>query len=243
MPEPTPIPRYAVLNAQRHRDLKVLDHQGYGFARGLRSVDLVIDEFERAAGLYPLVFEREAPGQFRPVALLAPAGQAEACVDSEGRWTRAYVPMALRYHPFALAGQAEQPGLRVCIDTTSELLSSEQGAPLFDHAGQPSAALAQVIAALSGLNRQRVQTDRLCRALAHFQLFTPLASQASSVSDSGSRFHQVDEGRLCRLADAELCVLRQHGWLRALYAHQVSLAHFGQPGGRAPAVRVAAPVA
>ncbi len=241
-PMPTPTPRYAVLNAQRHRDLKVLARPGYGFARGLRRADLVIDEFERAAGLYPVVFERVDAGQFRPVALLAQAGQADACVDASGRWTRAYVPMALRYQPFALAGQAGQPDLRVCIDTASELLSSEQGAPLFDPAGQPSAALAQVMAALSALNQQMLQTDQLCRALAHFQLFTPLAGQACGASDPGS-FHQVDEAHLYRLPDAELCVLRQHGWLRALYAHQVSLAQFGLSEVSPRAARAALPVA
>ena len=59
------------------------------------------------------------------------------------------------------------------------------------------------------------------------KLFTPLAGQAQGTA--GGHFYQVDEADLHRLGDAELCVLREHGWLRALYAHQVSLAAFGRP--------------
>ena len=227
MADRAPAPRYAVLNAHSHQRLKVLGHQGYGFARRLRSADLVLSEFEPAASLYPLVFVRDTGGRYRPVALLAHAGSADGCVGADGRWTRAYVPMALRCHPFALAAQAGASEPSVCVDTTSDLLSSEQGAPLFDRDGKPSEALAQVMAALSTLNQLRLQTDKLCRALAHFKLFTPLAGQAHGTA--GGHFYQVDEADLHRLGDAELCVLREHGWLRALYAHQVSLAAFGRP--------------
>jgi len=223
MADRAPAPRYAVLNAHSHQRLKVLGHQGYGFARGLRSADLVVSEFEPAASLYPLVFVRDTGGRYRPVALLAHAGSADGCVGADGRWTRAYVPMALRCHPFALAAQAGASEPSVCVDTTSDLLSSEQGAPLFDRDGQASAALTQVMAALAALNQLRLQTDNLCRALAHFGLFTPISGQL--VDDEERQAYKVDEADLNRLADAELCVLRQHGWLRALYAHQVSLAN------------------
>ncbi len=218
MVDSTPAPRYEVLNAQRHRQLKVLGHQGYGFARGLHSADVVVSEFEPVASLYPLVFVREAQGRYRPVALLRRSGGDEGFVG-----VLAYVPMALRYHPFALAARGQAADLSVCIDTSSDLLSHEQGAPLFDRDGQASPALAQVMAALSALNQLRLQTDKLCRALAHFGLFTPIPGQPPG--DADRQVYRVDEADLSRLADAELCVLRQHGWLRALYAHQVSLAH------------------
>jgi hypothetical protein len=67
-------------------------------------------------------------------------------------------------------------------------------------------------------------------ALAHFGLFTPIPGLA--VDDRGHQVYKVDEADLCRLADAELCVLRQHGWLRALYAHQVSLANVDLPAAQ-----------
>ena len=231
MADRMPAPRYEVLNVHSHRQLKVLGHQGYDFARGLRSADLVVSEFEPAASLYPLVFVREADGLYRPVALLKRSVGGYGSVGADGRWAPPnvpmyvpmYVPMALRYHPFALAERDGSADLSVCIDTTSDLLSREQGAPLFDRDGQASAALAQVMAALSALNQLRLQTDKLCRALAHFGLFTPIPGLA--VDDRGHQVYKVDEADLCRLADAELCVLRQHGWLRALYAHQVSLAN------------------
>jgi len=235
MAELTPAPRYEVLNVHSHRQLKVLGHQGYDFARGLRSADLVVSEFEPAASLYPLVFVREADGLYRPVALLKRFGRGCGSVGADGRWTPPYmpmyvpkyvpmyVPMALRYHPFALAARDGPSDLSVCIDTSSDLLSREQGAPLFDRDGQASAALTQVMAALAALNQLRLQTDNLCRALAHFGLFTPISGQL--VDDEERQAYKVDEADLNRLADAELCVLRQHGWLRALYAHQVSLAN------------------
>ena len=89
MADRAPAPRYAVLNAHSHQRLKVLGHQGYGFARRLRSADLVLSEFEPAASLYPLVFVRDTGGRYRPVALLAHAGSADGCVGADGRWTRA----------------------------------------------------------------------------------------------------------------------------------------------------------
>ena len=84
MAELTPAPRYEVLNVHSHRQLKVLGHQGYDFARGLRSADLVVSEFEPAASLYPLVFVREADGLYRPVALLKRSGGGHGYASADG---------------------------------------------------------------------------------------------------------------------------------------------------------------
>lgn len=218
-------PNFIRLNANRHRYLKLLEHQGYHHARSFGQSDLMLSEFTRAAAHYPVVFVADASGDLRPVVLLSRDGDSNAFVTREGRWVNTYVPLVIRLHPFAIARLPESDSFVVCIDVNSELLSHDTGVPLFDMHGDPAPALDHAMRQLNEIDSMLLATEDFCRVLKKLNLFAPLAlSDHDGTSLSGlDNFYGVDERALDRLGDAALCVLRQRGWLTPLYAHRISL--------------------
>jgi hypothetical protein len=225
-------PTHTPLNAHKHRHLKVRVQQGFGFAQGLHQADLFLNEFERAAGQYPIAFVREpASDRYRPVVLLSREGEGNAYVSHDGAWRSTYVPMVLRVHPFALAQEAHSENPVVCLEKDSDLLSHEEGAPLFDVHGEPAPALEQALDLLNEMHRQHSLTDKCCRVLSQLKLFLPLSwvgsKRGARLPDLSNCF-MVDVDALEKLSDAALCLLREQGWLGAIYAHRVSLMQLDQ---------------
>lgn len=218
-------PNFIRLNANRHRYLKLMEHQGYHHARSFGQSDLMLSEFSRAAAHYPIVFAADPSGTVRPVVLLSRDGESNAFVTPEGRWVNAYVPMVIRLHPFAIARLPDRDSIVVCIDINSELLSHDTGIPLFDIHGDPAPALDHAMNQLNEIDAMLRATENFCRVLQKLNLLAPL-----SLSDhDGLSMHRldsyygVDEHALERLGDAALCVLRNQGWLTPLYAQRISL--------------------
>ncbi len=218
-------PDFIRLNANRHRYLKLMEHQGYHHARSFGQSDLMLAEFSRAAAHYPIVFAADASGTVRPVVLLSRDGESNAFVTLEGRWVNAYVPMVIRLHPFAIARLPERDSIVVCIDVNSELLSHDTGVPLFDIHGDPAPALDHALNQLNDIDAMLRATEDFCRVIQKLNLLAPLVlPDQDGISVHGiDKFYGVDERALDQLGDAALCVLRERGWLTPLYAHRVSL--------------------
>ena len=61
----------APVNKERHAGKKIRQIEGFGFASDFHIASLMVHEFVRAAGIYPVVFlEDKENDRFRPVALL-----------------------------------------------------------------------------------------------------------------------------------------------------------------------------
>ena len=218
-------PNFIRLNANRHRYLKLMEHQGYHHARSFGQSDLMLSEFSRAAAYYPIVFAADPSGTVRPVVLLSRDGESNAFVAPEGRWVNAYVPMVIRLHPFAIARLPDRDSIVVCIDINSELLSHDTGIPLFDIHGDPAPALDHAMNQLNEIDAMLRATEDFCRVLQKLKLLAPLppAIHGSFSRPDLESFYCVDEHALERLGDAALCVLRNQGWLTPLYAQRISL--------------------
>lgn len=218
-------PNFIRLNANRHRYLKLMEHQGFGYARSFGQSDLMLAEFSRAAVHYPIVFSEDESGTVRPVVLLSRDGESNAFVTHEGRWVNTYVPLVIRLHPFAIARLPERDSLVVCIDINSELLSHDIGVPLFDIHGDPAPALDHAMKQLNEIDAMLLATEDFCRVLKKLNLLAPLTlPDHGGMSIQGlDSFYAVDERALDQLGDAALCVLRNRGWLIPLYAHRMSL--------------------
>lgn len=209
-------PQLEILNANRHRHLKLRGHGGYDFARNIAQVDVMLSEFRLAASAYPIVFIQEADAPHPlPVILL----QGADCIRADGRWRSHYLPLMLKVYPFALAG-ANQSGIpRVCIDRASTHVSETEGVPLFLPDGQVAPTLNDIMQGMKDLHRYQHQTHEFCRVLQTLGLLTPLSGLLPQEA-----VYRVSEARLNGLAPAALRLFRKRGWLAAIYAHLVSLA-------------------
>lgn len=216
------------LNANRHRYLKLKQHEGYRYASSFGQSDLLLAEFGRASVYFPIIFAGHISGTVRAVALLSRDGISNNFVNSEGHWLGSYVPMVLRLHPFAIARVPQKEAPVVCIDMNSELLSNDTGVPLFDMNGDPAPALGHAMDHLNDAEAMFRATENFCRMLQTLRLLVPFnLSNVNGNPPAGLEdCYRVDERALDKLSDAALCVLRKEGWLAPLYAHRISLSQF-----------------
>ena len=220
---------FTPLNANRHRHLKLIQPQGYRYAREFGQSDLLLAEFGRASAHYPIVFVNHSSGSVRPVALLSRDGDSNAFISSEGRWLSSYVPMVIRLHPFAIARVPEFEAPLVCVDMNSELLSYDAGAPLFDINGDPTPLLDQTMEQLDEIDEMLKATEDFCRLLQELNLLVPLTEQDQDLGMMPclDDCYRIDEQAFDQLSDAGLRELRKQGWLAPLYAHRISLMRLG----------------
>lgn len=220
---------FVPLNANRHRHLKLIQPQGYRYAREFGQSDLLLAEFGRASAHYPIVFASHTSGTVRPIALLSRDGESNAFISSEGRWLSSYVPMVIRLHPFAIARVPEREAPVVCVDMNSELLSYDSGAPLFDINGDRAPVLDQTLEQLNEVDQMLRVTQDFCQLLQELGLLVPLTPQDQDfgMMPCVDDCYRVDDQAFDQLSDAGLRVLRQQGWLAPLYAHRISLMRLG----------------
>jgi hypothetical protein len=211
--------------AQRNHRLRVAERP-FAFAAGAHLIPAVVDEFPRAAREMPIVF---APaGRRRTSVFLCglKAGQ-NLFLDADGRWNGGYVPAYLRRYPFILG---ERQGLDpvICIDPAYEGFGpGDAGERLFDDAGKPSRALAQMIALVTDFADAAKRTDQLCQRLEDLELLKAVTidvQQAGGASASVHGLSIIDEEKLAALPDAVFLEFRTLGLLGALYSHLFSVA-------------------
>ena len=71
---------------------------GFGFASGFHIAYVTMQEFARAASIFPIVFlEDKDKDEFRPVVLLGLNAGENLFVGKDGKWQASYVPAIIRF--------------------------------------------------------------------------------------------------------------------------------------------------
>lgn len=214
------------VNAERHANKKIKQLDGFGFASQFHIASVMVHEFARASGIYPIVFlEDKDKDQFRPVVLLGLDAGENLFVDAEGKWQGSYIPAIIRRYPFALASTSEEGQFTVCIDEGSNLVDDTEGLPLFNEKGEPAEVLENVKRYLSELQQMDTFTTQFCQFFASNNMFTPLnlrVNQAGQVKNI-SGCYVINEERLNSLSDERFLALRKLQYLPATYSHLSSL--------------------
>lgn len=216
--------RIEPLSPDRHGARYWRRPQSYGFARGLRRVPLALIELEPVAAAIPVLFAG-GPQGLEPVALLrlSPGGDSRF-ISPRGLWLAAYVPSALRAHPFS-ARPAQDGRMMLMVDEASGLVTDDPGDERFFAAdGQLTPATAAVVEFF----RQREGSAGRARAavarLAELGLLCPFLPQAPAVPAEVWRgLWAVNTARFAALDDARFLELRRLGALGLVHAHLVSM--------------------
>ena len=214
------------INNQIHGSKRVKDIASFSFAAKTHIAYLTLQEFARAASIYPVVFlEDKSADGFRPVALLGLTPDQNLFVDAQGKWLASYIPAIIRRYPFALTASDQDGQFVVCIDEASSLVSDTDGAALFDITGAPTQVIDNVKQYLSELHRMEAATSQFCRFLAEHNLFTPLGMrvQDGDKTKNISGCYVINEERLGKLSDELFLSIRAKQYLPAIYAHLLSL--------------------
>ncbi|RYF34227.1 MAG: peptidase [Comamonadaceae bacterium] len=215
------------VNKERHAGKKIKEVSGFDFARGFHIAYVTMQEFARAASIFPIVFlEDKDKDEFRPVVLLGLNSGENLFVGADGKWQASYVPAIIRRYPFALAPAGNDGQFVVCIDEESSLVSDSEGSALFDDKGEPTQVIENVKRYLSELQQMDAFTRDFCKFLQANNMFTPLNMRVreSSRVKNISGCYVVNEERLNNLSDEKFIEFRAKRYLPAVYAHLISLA-------------------
>ncbi len=215
------------VNKERHATKKIKEVSGFGFASKFHIAYVTMQEFARAASIFPIVFlEDKDKDEFRPVVLLGLNAGENLFVGKDGKWQASYVPAIIRRYPFALTSAGNDGQYVVCIDEESPLVSDTEGAPLFNEKGEPTQVIDNVKRYLAELQQMDAFTRDFCKFLQANNMFTPLnmrVREASRVKNI-SGCYVINEERLNNLSDEKFLEFRAKRYLPAVYSHLISLA-------------------
>jgi hypothetical protein len=214
----------------------------------LNSMFIVVGEVGEACKEYPVVWIEagtDASGvrQVAPIAVFGLAKGQNLCLEG-GTWRTAYLPVLLRMYPFALARSGDVQ-YAICRDGRSSRLSLDDGEPLFEADGTPTALTLDIQRQLEQVEMEVERTRLMGLELLRLDLLREMRFQATlpeggSVGADG--FLTIDEKRFAELPDAELPKMHKSGLLRLVHGHQSSLSNMRrlaqwhvQRNGAAPA--------
>ena len=231
------------VNKELHANKRVKEITSFEFASKFHVAYITLQEFTRAASIFPIVFlEDKQKDEFRPVVLLGLKPGVNVFVDAKGKWQASYIPAVIRRYPFTLTPGGTDGQFIVCLDEDSSLVSETDGAALFDEDGKPTQVIDNVKRYLSELQQMEVSTHEFCSFLATNNMFTPLnlrVRETSGIKDIAGCY-VINEERLNNLSDERFLEIKNKRYLPALYAHLISLAQTErlvklQEDGAAPA--------
>ncbi len=217
------------VNKDVHAHTKVAEISSFAFASKLHVAYVTMQEFTRAAATFPIVFieyKENDKDEFRPVVLMGLNVGQNLFVDAAGKWRASYVPAVIRRYPFALTQAGADGQYLVCIDEGSSLVSTTQGAALFDERGEPTQVIENVKRYLSELQQMEAATNGFTRFLTEHNMLTPLnlSVRDNSQVKNITGCYVINEERLNNLSDELFLEIRTKRYLPAVYAHLISLA-------------------
>lgn len=219
-----------LLNNVDHADLRVITRCGAEFGDCVNQVLVFPTEFDALQREYPILFRKDANGEYQAVALLGLDRDENLFLDAD-RWAARYVPATQQRGPFSIALQDGGPGgdgaqPMIHIDLDHPRVSRSEGEPLFLAAGGNGPYL-QHVARLLGLIYDGLEVSRpFFAALDELGLIEPVALEVKlndrEAYDLPDVF-MISQERLAALAGPDLERLHQSGLLRAAYAVLSSL--------------------
>lgn len=215
------------VNKEVHAKTRIKEITSFEFASKFHIAYVTMQEFTRAAAIFPIVFlEDKEKDEFRPVVLLGLNAGKNLFVDSAGKWQASYVPAIIRRYPFALTPRGDDGQYIVCIDEESSLVSTTEGSALFDDKGEPTQVIENVKRYLAELQQMDGLTRNFCAFLKENNMFTPLNLRVrdSSKVKNISGCYVINEERLNNLSDELFLEIKNKRYLPAIYGHLISLA-------------------
>lgn len=230
--------RPVALNRERHAKFKLAIAPSHSaFAAKTNAVPITGTEFVEAARDYPLLFVRDADGQFGVTALVGLRDNENLLVDEAGRWAAGtYLPAFVRRYPFVLSTEPGSDRLTVCIDEAYAGLNEAQGEALFDAAGAETPYLKNMLEFLSLFNNEVQRTTLFANRLNELGLLTPkvVTVERDGQQQSLQGLWVVDEAKFRTIDDSRVVELFRQGLLPWIEAHLLSLGNLNRLLARLP---------
>lgn len=218
--------RHVPLDAELHRDLRVITARGQPYGDGTMSALAFPAEFRSLQAHYPIVFQKTAVGDFVPVALLG-LSEGENLFLQGSFWDAHYIPMGIERQPFLIGRDGE--ALSVHIDLDHPRVSTTVGEPLFTAHGATTPYLEGMSTLLGTLHEGMASVPPFIEALLKHDLLESFVLDVGESEGDAHRlagFYTIHEERLATLAPEALAALHRDGHLLAMHLAIASLSQF-----------------
>lgn len=220
-----------VLDNIKHKDLKVKQVYSGVFGEKVNSVMTFPTEYADIHMEYPILFKRNASGEFQSVAFLGFEKEENLFVE-ENQWNASYVPAIIAKGPFLIGFQEtlvdgvvkKNPVIHVNMDDPR--VNESEGESVFLKHGGNSSYLENVIAVLRGINDGMDISQRMFSMFQSFELLEPVSIeievnevQKFLIKD----YFTISGSRLAALEADKLEALNKAGFLGAAFLVQSSL--------------------
>ena len=219
--------KHVLLNNVEHKDLRVITTRSAEYGDNVMLAATFPAEFRNLQAHYPIVFRKNAQGQFEPVALLGFKEGQNLFLSGQG-WDATYIPMTLERLPFLIGFSHDRQPL-MHIDLDHPRVSRTQGEPIFREFGGNTDFLERMSSLLLAIHQGIAATEPFIGALLQHELLESFVLDVQLNDGSQNRlagFYTIKEERLLELNGAALERLNRAGHLQAIYMTIASLSHF-----------------
>jgi hypothetical protein len=216
-----------LLNNITHKDLRVITRRGAEFGDAVMSCLATPDEFRSLQAHYPIVFQKNAEGQFQPLALLG-LQDGQNLFLGTADWSKQYIPLALQREPFMI-GVADDE-LRMLVDMASPRISQgAEGEAVFLPQGGNTDFLEQANSILKALHDGLQATPEFVQALLAHDLLESFVLNVELPDGTQGRLvgmYTIHEERLAALDGKAIGLLHEADYLQPIYMAIASMSNF-----------------
>ncbi len=214
-------PNHVALTAENHKNLKIRRDAGYAYAAEVHAVPVVLNEFSDVTANCPIIFVNdEGHDRLRASAMLGLDVGKNLFVDGD-EWLGTHIPMNLGRVPYSFMPlQDGSNAIGAAIDVNSDIVSEEEGEPLFTEAGEPTDYLKNVNNFLASLFQGEIATQKFIEALQKHDMLREFKLQMVGEDGKGRELvglFTISPRQLQTLSDEAALELHKEGHLAAAH--------------------------
>jgi hypothetical protein len=218
---------HVLLNNVDHKDLRVITTRSAQYGDDVMYAVTFPAEFRNIQAHYPIVFRKNAQGQFEPIALMGFQERQNLFLTSRG-WDASYIPLTIERLPFLIGFSADkQPMMHVDLD--SPRISRTEGERVFREYGGNTEFLERMSSVLLAIHQGIAAVQPFVAALLEHELLESFVLDVQLANGSENRlagFYAINEERLQNLDGAVLERFHRAGYLQAIHMAIASLSQF-----------------
>lgn len=207
--------------------LKVDAIKGFRYAKKLTQCIVTVDEFFKAAKSQPIVFAKNATGDYFASTLLGLEKETNNFVNGKGEWNKSeYIPAYVRRYPFIFVQDKET--LALAYDEDCKEINESKGQAFFDEDGKESEYVKNVMKFMEDYQKSSHVTAAFIKELDALGI---LEDANANMSVSGKKyaftgFKRVNEEKLNALTEEQTMKLIKNGSYKLIVAHLISMSNF-----------------
>jgi hypothetical protein len=216
-----------LLNNVDHKGLRIITTRGAQYGDDVMFALTFPSEFRNIQAHYPIVFRKNAQGQFDPIALLGFQEQQNLFLTPRG-WDASYIPLTIERLPFLIGFSADKQPM-VHIDLASPRVSRTEGEPIFREHGGNTDFLERMTSVLLAIHQGIAGVQPFVAALVEHELLESFVLDVQLANGSQNRltgFYAINEEQLLGLSGVVLERFNRAGYLQAIHMAIASLSQF-----------------